>query len=226
MKLLLAEDEKAMSMALVAVLEHSGYEVDAVYDGMAAVEKGRSNTYDCMIFDIMMPKLDGIGALKELRSSGDTTPVIMLTAKAEVDDRITGLDAGADDYLTKPFAMAELLARIRSMTRRSTTFTPTKLTAGNVSLDVEEQELSCKNAIRLANKETKLMKFFMLNMGKSVSTETIFSHVWKNEADVTEEIVWIYVSYLREKLTAIQADIQIIGEKNGTFLLQAKETEA
>ncbi len=226
MKLLLAEDEKAMSMALVAVLEHSGYEVDAVYDGMAAVEKGRSNTYDCMIFDIMMPKLDGIGALKELRSSGDTTPVIMLTAKAEVDDRITGLDAGADDYLTKPFAMAELLARIRSMTRRSTTFTPSKLTAGNVSLDVEEQELSCKNAIRLANKETKLMKFFMLNMGKSLSTEVIFAHVWKNEADVTEEIVWIYVSYLREKLTAIQADIQIIGEKNGTFLLQAKETEA
>ena len=226
MKLLLAEDEKAMSMALVAVLEHSGYEVDAVYDGMAAVEKGRSNTYDCMIFDIMMPKLDGIGALKELRSSGDTTPVIMLTAKAEVDDRITGLDAGADDYLTKPFAMAELLARIRSMTRRSTTFTPSKLAAGHVELDVEGQELSCKNAIRLANKETKLMKFFMLNMGKSLSTEAIFSHVWKGEEDVTEDIVWIYVSYLREKLTAIQADIQILGEKNGTFLLQAKGMEA
>ncbi len=226
MKLLLAEDEKAMSMALVAVLEHSGYEVDAVYDGMAAVEKGRSNTYDCMIFDIMMPKLDGIGALKELRSSGDTTPVIMLTAKAEVDDRITGLDAGADDYLTKPFAMAELLARIRSMTRRSTTFTPSKLAAGHVELDVEEQELSCKNAIRLANKETKLMKFFMLNIGKSLSTEVIFAHVWKDEEDVTEDIVWIYVSYLREKLTAIQADIQILGEKNGTFLLQAKGMEA
>lgn len=226
MKLLLAEDEKAMSMALVAVLEHSGYEVDAVYDGMAAVEKGRNNTYDCMIFDIMMPKLDGIGALKELRSSGDTTPVIMLTAKAEVGDRITGLDAGADDYLTKPFAMAELLARIRSMTRRSTTFTPSKLAAGHVELDVEEQELSCKNAIRLANKETKLMKFFMLNMGKSLSTEVIFAHVWKDEEDVTEDIVWIYVSYLREKLTAIQADIQILGEKNGTFLLQAKGMEA
>lgn len=226
MKLLLAEDEKAMSMALVAVLEHSGYEVDAVYDGMAAVEKGRNNTYDCMIFDIMMPKLDGIGALKELRSSGDTTPVIMLTAKAEVDDRITGLDAGADDYLTKPFAMAELLARIRSMTRRSTTFTPSKLAAGHVELDVEEQELSCKNAIRLANKETKLMKFFMLNMGKSLSTEVIFAHVWKDEEDVTEDIVWIYVSYLREKLTAIQADIQILGEKNGTFLLQARGMEA
>ena len=193
---------------------------------MAAVEKGRNNTYDCMILDIMMPKLDGIGALKELRSSGDTTPVIMLTAKAEVDDRITGLDAGADDYLTKPFAMAELLARIRSMTRRSTTFTPSRLAAGHVELDVEEQELSCKNAIRLANKETKLMKFFMLNIGKSLSTEVIFAHVWKEEEDVTEDIVWMYVSYLREKLTAIQADIQILGEKNGTFLLQAKGMEA
>lgn len=225
MKLLLAEDEKAMSMALVAVLEHSGYEVDAVYDGMAAVEKGLSNTYDCMIFDIMMPKLDGIGALKKLRSSGDTTPVIMLTAKAEVDDRITGLDAGADDYLTKPFAMAELLARIRSMTRRSTTFTPSKLAAGHVELNVEEQELSCKNAIRLANKETKLMKFFMLNVGKPLETATIFSHVWNGEEKVTEDIVWIYVSYLREKLTAIQADVEIIGEKNGSFLLQAKEKD-
>ncbi len=225
MKLLLAEDEKAMSMALVAVLEHSGYEVDAVYDGMAAVEKGLSNTYDCMIFDIMMPKLDGIGALKKLRSSGDTTPVIMLTAKAEVDDRITGLDAGADDYLTKPFAMAELLARIRSMTRRSTTFTPSKLAAGHVELNVEEQELSCKNAIRLANKETKLMKFFMLNVGKPLETATIFSHVWNGEEEVTEDIVWIYVSYLREKLTAIQADVEIIGEKNGSFLLQAKEKD-
>lgn len=225
MKLLLAEDEKAMSMALVAVLEHSGYEVDVVYDGMAAVEKGLSNTYDCMIFDIMMPKLDGIGALKKLRSSGDTTPVIMLTAKAEVDDRITGLDAGADDYLTKPFAMAELLARIRSMTRRSTTFTPSKLAAGHVELNVEEQELSCKNAIRLANKETKLMKFFMLNVGKPLETATIFSHVWNGEEEVTEDIVWIYVSYLREKLTAIQADVEIIGEKNGSFLLQAKEKD-
>lgn len=225
MRLLLAEDEKAMSMALVAVLQHSGYEVDAVYDGLAAVEKGKNNTYDCMIFDIMMPKLDGIEALKELRQCGDTTPVIMLTAKAEVDDRITGLDAGADDYLTKPFAMAELLARIRSMTRRSTAFTPSKLSVGHVALDVEEQELSCKNSIRLASKEAKLMKFFMLNQGKALSTEAIFSHVWNDEKDVTPDIVWMYVSYLREKVRAIQGDVQIVGEKDGTFVLQPAEVE-
>lgn len=221
MKILLAEDEKAMSMALVAVLEHSGYEVDAVYDGAAAVEKGRQGAYDCMIFDIMMPKLDGVGALKELRRSGDTTPVIMLTAKAEIDDKITGLDAGADDYLTKPFAMGELLARLRSMTRRSgASFTPSTLSAGKVELNVEEQALSCRNSVRLGHKETKLMKLFMLNMGKELSTETIFSHVWKEEDEVNEEIVWIYVSYLREKLAAIQADVHIAGQKGQAFSLQ------
>lgn len=221
MKILLAEDEKAMSMALVAVLEHSGYEVDAVYDGAAAVEKGRQGAYDCMIFDIMMPKLDGVGALKELRRSGDTTPVIMLTAKAEIDDKITGLDAGADDYLTKPFAMGELLARLRSMTRRSgASFTPSTLSAGKVELNVEEQALSCRNSVRLGHKETKLMKLFMLNIGKELSTETIFSHVWKEEDEVNEEIVWIYVSYLREKLAAIQADVHIAGQKGQAFSLQ------
>ena len=118
MRLLLAEDEKEMSAALVAILTHSGYEVDAVYDGQAAVDKALSQSYDCMIFDIMMPKKDGVQALKEIREKGNMTPVIMLTAKAEIDDRITGLDAGADDYLTKPFAMGELLARLRSLTRR------------------------------------------------------------------------------------------------------------
>ena len=114
MRLLLAEDEKEMSAALVAILTHSGYEVDAVYDGQAAVDKALSQSYDCMIFDIMMPKKDGVQALKEIREKGNMTPVIMLTAKAEIDDRITGLDAGADDYLTKPFAMGELLARLLS----------------------------------------------------------------------------------------------------------------
>ena len=145
MRLLLAEDERDMSAALVAILTHSGYDVDPVYDGEAAVEMAAHNTYDCMIFDIMMPKLDGVQALQQIRESGDVTPVIMLTAKAEVSDRITGLDAGADDYLTKPFAMAELLARIRAMTRRSTSFTPQKLQSGSVALNIEEQELRCTN---------------------------------------------------------------------------------
>lgn len=222
MKILLAEDEREMSMAVKAVLEHSGYEVDAVYDGEAVVAKGQSESYDCMVLDIMMPKLDGIAALKQLRRHGDVTPVIMLTAKAEVDDRITGLDAGADDYLTKPFALGELLARIRSMTRRSDSFTPSKLTVGTVQLDVEEQELSCKNSIRLSSKETKLMKYFMLNAGKNLSAKNIFSHVWKEEEATDANVVWLYVSYLREKLEAINADIKIAGERDQDFALLPK----
>jgi len=222
MKILLAEDEHDMSAALAAILAHSGYEVDAVYDGQAAVEKAQSNVYDCFILDVMMPKLSGVDALKYLRDSGDTTPAIMLTAKAEIDDRITGLDAGADDYLTKPFAMGELLARIRSMTRRNDSYTPAKLSVSSVELDIEEQELSCKNTIRLSSKETKLMKFFMLNEGKKLPTEIIFAHVWKDDKEVDESIVWVYISYLREKMAAIGANIKIEGNKGQEFLLAVK----
>lgn len=221
MKILLAEDEKAMSDALKAVLIHFGYEVDAVYDGKAAVEKAESGAYDCMVLDIMMPNMDGIEALSRIRAGGDVTPVIMLTAKAEVDDRISGLNAGADDYLTKPFAMGELIARIRAMTRRAGAFTPKHLHFGHVSLNVEEQELSGHSSIRLGSKETKLMKFFMLNEEKPLSTKEIFRHVWKDEADVTEGIVWMYISFLREKIESIHGDITIDGEKGGSFILTA-----
>ena len=224
MKILLAEDEREMSAAVTAVLEHFDYEVDAVYDGQAAVEQAGKTAYDCMVFDIMMPKLDGVEALKQIRQQGGVAPVILLTAKAEVDDRITGLDAGADDYLTKPFAMGELLARIRSLLRREQSFTKTRLSAGSVELDVEEQELSCKSAIRLSSKETKLMRLFMLNEGKSFDTPTIVEHVWKDEEDAAPDLVWVYVSYLREKLDSIGADIQISGQKDGAFSLISGET--
>ena len=226
MRLLLAEDERDLSNVEKKILEHAGYEVDAAFDGEEALQYARNHAYDCMIFDIMMPKKDGVQALKEIREKGNMTPVIMLTAKAEIDDRITGLDAGADDYLTKPFAMGELLARLRSLTRRSTAFTPSKLTVGNVELDVEEQELACRNSIRLANKETKLMKFFMANVGKALSTAQIFDNVWGDEDDVDDSIVFIYVSYLREKLEAVQADVEIVGERGQDYVLTLKEASA
>ena len=203
MRLLIAEDEKAMADAVKAVLTHFGYDVDAACDGAEALAKAENAVYDCMVFDIMMPRMTGLEALRRLRERGDVTPVILLTAKAEVDDRIGGLDAGADDYLTKPFAMGELLARIRSLTRRAGAFTPKKLRLGHVALDVEEQELSCQSAIRLGSKETKLMKLFMQNEGKALSTEEIFRHVWEDEPDVTADIVWMYISFLREKLEAV-----------------------
>ena len=218
MKILLAEDEKDMSAALVAILTHSGYEVDPVYDGEAAVQMAQRHSYDCMVFDIMMPKLDGVQALQQIRDGGDVTPVIMLTAKSEVADRINGPDAGADDYLTKPFAMAELLARLRAMTRRSTAFTPQKLQTGSVSLDVAEQELCSTNAVRLSAKETKLMQLLMLNADKDLTTGEILSRVWPDEEE-DEKIVWIYISYLKEKLAAIDADVTITGGEGGPFRL-------
>ena len=209
MRLLLAEDEKEMSAAVEAVLKYSGYKVDCVFDGLAALDMAQKNAYDCLIFDIMMPKMTGVEALKILRQNGDVTPIIMLTAKTEIDDRINSLDAGADDYLMKPFSMGELLARIRSIIRRTSSFSPSILSVASVKLDIEEQTLSCKNSIGLNGKETKLMKLFMLNENKYLSTKDLFSHIWVEEKEVNEEIVWIYISYLRQKLESVNADIQI-----------------
>ena len=219
MKILLAEDEKDLSRALVAVLEHSGYKVTPVYDGEAAVEEARSGAFDCMVFDIMMPKMDGITALTILRESGDTTPVLLLTAKSEMNDKVTGLDAGADDYLTKPFVMVELLARIRSLTRRRGEYAPKKLTFGSVTLDVSGQELVSENSVRLAGMEASLMEFLMMNPNKSFTTEEIYSHVWKESGEGLD-VVWIYISYLRNKLRSIVADVEITGEKGGSFTLE------
>lgn len=219
MNILLAEDEKDLSRALVAVLEHNGYKVTPVYDGEAAVEEAKAGVFDCMVFDIMMPKMDGITALGIIRDSGDMTPVLLLTAKAEMDDKVAGLDAGADDYLTKPFVMVELLARIRSLTRRSGVYSPKKLSFGSVTLDISGQELFSENSVRLAGMEASLMEFFMMNPEKSFTTEEIYSHVWK-ESDDGIDVVWIYISYLRNKLRSIAADIDIKGEKNGSFVLE------
>lgn len=212
-----------MADVLLAIFKHQGFEADWAENGAIAVDLAQKKNYDCMIFDIMMPVKDGITALKELREAGDVTPVIMLTAKSEVDDRITGLDSGADDYLTKPFAIGELLARIRSLTRRNKDFTPTILSAGSTSLDTEEQELSAHNSIRLSGKETKLMKLFMLNENKELSTSYLFQKIWSGEEGVDESVVRIYISYLREKLSAINSDLSIFGEEGQSFRLALRE---
>ena len=219
-KILLAEDEKAMSMAVQAILTHQGHEVDLAANGQEAVDKASKNLYDCMVFDIMMPVKDGITALEEIRATGDTTPVIMLTAKAEVDDKILGLDAGADDYLTKPFAMGELLARIRSLTRRQSEFNPEKLTAGSVTLNCGEGELSSRSAVRLSPKETQLMRYLMVHAGKPCPTQQLLEHVWQEEKQEDPGIVWIYISYLREKLKAIGGNLEIDGSQGVSFTLK------
>ena len=221
MKILLAEDEQQLSRVLETAMTHEGYQVDTAFDGQEAVDLAKENAYDLMILDIMMPVKTGIEALKEIRQTGNTTHVIMLTAMSEVDDKVTGLDAGADDYLTKPFSLKELLARLRSMSRRVATFTPNLLQIGQTSLNVGEHELISSNSIRLAGKESKMMEFLMLNAQKSLSTQEIFRHVWSKDEDedLDEGFVWIYISYLRQKLKAIHADLAILGEEGGSFTL-------
>ncbi|RSI16392.1 response regulator transcription factor [Streptococcus sanguinis] len=221
MKILLAEDEQQLSRVLETAMTHEGYQVDTAFDGQEAVDLAKINAYDLMILDIMMPVKTGIEALKEIRQTGNTTHVIMLTAMSEVDDKVTGLDAGADDYLTKPFSLKELLARLRSMSRRVATFTPNLLQIGQTSLNVGEHELISSNSIRLAGKESRMMEFLMLNAQKSLSTQEIFRHVWSKDEDedLDEGFVWIYISYLRQKLKAIHADLAILGEEGGSFTL-------
>ncbi len=219
MNILLAEDEKDMSRAITAILTHNGYTVKQVYDGEKAVEAAKNELYDACIFDIMMPKMDGVTALREIRAAGNMTPVLFLTAKAEVEDRITGLDAGADDYLTKPFAMGELLARIRSMTRRKESYTPTLLSMGNTFLNTSEQELRCENSIRLARKESVLLEYMLLNKDKTLTNDEIFNHVWKDESGTGRDIVYVYISYIRSKLKSVASDITIEGDAESGFKL-------
>ena len=220
MRLLIVEDEKDLSRALTAVFSHSGYSVDAAFDGVEALEFLEKNDYDAIVMDIMMPRMDGIETLTHIRENGDFTPVLLLTAKGEVDDKVTGLEAGADDYLPKPFVIKELLARVKSMTRRSTGYQPKSLRFGSVTLDTEKQEATSENSISLALKEAKLLEFFMTNAEKELSTERIFDHVWKNDESVTSDVVWMYVSFLRSKLQSINADIEIAGEKDGSYVLR------
>ena len=220
MRILLAEDELALSKAYAQVLIMQGYEVEPVYDGKAALEAANSGTYDLMIFDVMMPKMSGLEVLKALREAGNTTYVIMLTAMSELDDKVEGLEMGADEYLTKPIPLKELAARVRSLERRiDTNYNENVLTFGSVKLNVSQQELSAKNSIILAGKETKLMEVLMLNKNKKLSTEYIYNHVWSKDDDSDTGYVWIYISYLKQKLKAINANVDILGEENREFEL-------
>ena len=220
MRILLAEDEEALSKAYAQVLIMQGYEVEQVYDGKEALEAANSDTYDLMIFDVMMPKMSGLEVLKALREAGNTTYVIMLTAMSELDDKVEGLEMGADEYLTKPIPLKELAARVRSLERRiDTNYNENVLTFGSVKLNVSQQELSAKNSIILAGKETKLMEVLMLNKNKKLSTEYIYNHVWSKDDDSDTGYVWIYISYLKQKLKAINANVDILGEENREFEL-------
>jgi DNA-binding response OmpR family regulator len=210
MRLLLAEDEQELSHALVTVLKHNNYSVDAVYNGQDALDYLNVGNYDGAILDIMMPKMDGITVLKKVRASGNSIPILMLTAKAEIDDRVLGLDSGADDYLTKPFSMKELLARIRAMTRRQTDATDSVLSFGNIALDRSKFLLSSpKESLRLANKEFQMLEMLLVHPGQVISADQFMEKIWGYDSDAEQNVVWVYISYLRKKLAALDATVTI-----------------
>lgn len=220
MKLLYAEDEYAMSEAVADILTYHKYNVDAVYDGEDALDYARTGDYDGIILDIMMPKMNGIEVLRKLRAEGCKTPILLLTAKTQVEDRIEGLDAGADDYLPKPFAMGELLARVRAMLRRREDFTPDILTCGDLSLNMQNYELSANgNAIVLPKIEYQMMELLMANQNRYISTEDMLTKIWGYDTDAEIGVVWVYISYLRKKLSSIGSKVEIKAKRNIGYML-------
>ncbi|MBQ6304364.1 MAG: response regulator transcription factor [Clostridiales bacterium] len=221
MRILLAEDEKSLSKALKAILTGNNYSVDCVFDGEEAVLYAMATEYDLVIMDIMMPKQDGISALKEIRTKGNKVPVIMLTARSETDDKVEGLDSGANDYLTKPFATKELLARIRVLTRQSSSSADNVLRFGNLSLDRGSFELSSpKGKYRLAGKEFQMMEMLMMNPGILISTEKFMDKIWGLDSEADISTAWTYISYLRKKLAALESDVQIKAVRNAGYTLE------
>lgn len=223
MRILFAEDELALSKALTTILKRNNYSVDAVYDGQTALEYLEMDNYDCAILDIMMPKLDGISVLKEIRKKGMQIPIIMLTAKSEVDDKVLGLDSGANDYLTKPFEAKELMARIRAVTRIQTVQSDSLLKFGNLTLNQATFELSSPaGSISLANKEFQMLELLMSNPHHLISADGFFEKIWGYDSEAEVNVVWVYISYLRKKLEKLDADVKIKATRNVGYSLEEK----
>lgn len=220
MRILLAEDERPLAKALVKIFEKNHYSVDAVYDGEDAFLYLKSGNYDVAVLDIMMPKMDGIAVLKKLRGTGSSIPVLLLTAKAEIDDRVQGLDSGANYYLTKPFDTKELLAALRAITRSQST-SDAKLTVGNITLDTAAYTLaSPSGSFRLANKEFQMMEMLMANPHHIIPAERFMEKIWGFDSEAEIHVVWVYISYLRKKLAALRANIQIKVSRNAGYSLE------
>lgn len=223
MKLLFAEDEVSLSEAVVDILTYHNYQVDAVYHGADALDYARTQPYDGIILDVMMPKLTGFQVLEQLRSEGCRTPVLLLTAKSEVEDRILGLDLGADDYLPKPFHMGELLARVRAMLRRRETFTPDILTFGDISLNPHNYQLSsATGSVTLPKLEYLLMETLILNQGLYLSSEDLLTKVWGYDTDAELGSVWVYISYLRKRLQGLDSAVEICAKRGVGYTLEMR----
>ena len=223
MRILLAEDEKALARAVVKIFEKNNYSIDAVHNGEDALDYLETGNYDAAILDIMMPKVDGITVLKKIRAAGDTIPVLMLTAKSEIDDKVLGLDSGANYYLTKPFDSKELLAAVRAITR-SHSEVDTKLAVGNLTLDRTSFELaSPTGSTRLINKEYQMLEMMMANPKNVISVESFMDRIWGYDSDTESNVVWVYVSYLRKKMAAIGANVKIKAFRNAGYSLEVEE---
>lgn len=222
MRLLIAEDEPCLCKALCAVLRKNNYAVDAVSDGLQALSFLQSGNYDAAILDIMMPQMDGIEALRRARDAGSKTPILLLSAKAEVEDKVLGLDCGANDYLTKPFAMPELLARIRALTRSNGVHATCRLQMGNITLDQSRFELSSPyGCFRLTNREFQVMELLISNPNRLISSEQLLEKVWGYENGVEISVVWSYISFLRKKLAKLNATVRIHALRNAGYTLEA-----
>ncbi len=221
MKLLYAEDERNMAEAVYDVLVYNNYLVDVVYDGEDALNYALADSYDGIILDIMMPKKNGIEVLKTIREKGITTPVLLLTAKSDIEDKIQGLDMGADDYLTKPFSMGELMARVRAMLRRKDEYTPSIIDFKDISLNILNYELSCRDKkVNLTKNEYQVMELLMLNKDIYIASETIFIRIWGYDSDADIGIVWVYISYLRKHLKEIDSSVNIVAKRNVGYRLE------
>ena len=221
MRILIAEDEVELAKGLKFLLEKNKFTVDVVHDGEEALTYFGGRAYDVVVLDIMMPKVNGMDVLREIRGTGSGVPVLMLTAKAEVEDRVAGLEAGADDYLPKPFASPEFIARVKALSRRNAGYTELCLALGNVQLDCNRYEMTCEErAVRLNNKEFQLMELFMRNPRFVFSTAHLMDKIWGQDSEADVSVVWTYVGFLRKKLKELEAEIEIRTARGAGYYLE------
>lgn len=221
MRILVAEDDPRLLKSLVHILKINKYAADGVSNGTDALDYARTGEYDGLILDIMMPGRDGIEVLKELRGSGITTPALFLTARTEVAQRVEGLDAGADDYLPKPFSTPELLARLRAMLRRKDNYTPDLLLFQEMVLNRSTYELSCRDKTQnLSGREFQVLEMLMQNPGQVITTEQFITHIWGWDTGVDTSVVWVHISNLRKKIDAVEAPVKIRFIRSAGYILE------
>lgn len=224
MRILIAEDDPRLLKSLIHIMKTNNYSVDGISDGKTALELALSDEYDGLVLDIMMPGIDGIEVLKSLRANGITTPALFLTARTEVEQRVEGLDAGADDYLPKPFKTAELLARVRAMLRRKDNYTPDLLTVGDLTLNRSTYEIIFGDSRRtLSGKEFQVLEMLMQKTNMIVTIEEIMTHIWGWDAEVDTSVIWVHISNIRKKLEAVSSPFTVRFVRNGGYLLEEKK---